>query len=104
MNRIVREYKSEIYFGLILAAVVTVSIYFSRFIPDRMFDMQITPALNVTTSTVALFGAWLMNENPEMKLIDIAIRSGFSSREAFARAFVGETGTTPVEWKKSSNS
>ena len=42
----------------------------------------------------------LMNENPEMKLTDVAVRSGFSSLSVFSRAFSRETGLSPSEWSK----
>lgn len=40
----------------------------------------------------------LMREYPEMKMTDVAIHSGFASREAFARTFTQITGTSPREW------
>ena len=42
----------------------------------------------------------LMRENPEMRVDDVASRSGFSSREVFTRVFSKETGMTPREWSK----
>ena len=45
----------------------------------------------------------LMTEQPEMRLADVATRSGFSSREAFARTFTQVTGLSPREWEKECN-
>ncbi len=42
----------------------------------------------------------LMRECPELKMADVAVRSGFSSRSAFSRIFIRETGQTPREWCK----
>lgn len=41
----------------------------------------------------------LMNEQPDLKIQDIADRCGFSSRRVFSQIFTRETGTTPTEWK-----
>ena len=45
----------------------------------------------------------LIRECPEMRLADVATRSGFSSREAFARTFTQMTGLSPREWGKKCN-
>lgn len=54
------NYHSEVVFGIVLAAVVVASTWFSQFIPDHIFDNILTPALNVCTATVGLFGAWII--------------------------------------------
>ena len=43
----------------------------------------------------------LMREHPEMRLQEIAERSGFSSATVFSRTFAKETGLTPTEWMES---
>ena len=40
----------------------------------------------------------LMREHPEMKLLEVAEQSGFSSATVFSRVFARETGKTPSEW------
>lgn len=40
----------------------------------------------------------LMTEQSDLKIQDIADRCGFSSRQAFYRTFLRETGQTPSEW------
>lgn len=45
----------------------------------------------------------LMRDYPELRLADVATRSGFSSREVFSRTFTTETGVTPGEWRKNCN-
>lgn len=42
----------------------------------------------------------IMRENSELKMADVAARSGFSSQSAFFRIFIRETGQTPREWCK----
>ena len=42
----------------------------------------------------------LMRECPELKLQEIAEKTGFSSATVFSRTFVKETGYTPTEWMK----
>ena len=42
----------------------------------------------------------IMRENSELKMADVAVRSGFSSQSAFSRTFTRETGQTPREWYK----
>lgn len=42
----------------------------------------------------------LLQENPDMRIEDVASGSGFSSREVFTRVFTKETGVTPREWSK----
>ena len=52
-----RDYWPEVLFGFVLALVVVTSTWFSQFIPDKLFDDVITPAMMVATVTVAFFGA-----------------------------------------------
>ena len=40
----------------------------------------------------------LMTEHPEMRMQDIAERSGFSSPGVFSRSFIRETGVAPSKW------
>lgn len=42
----------------------------------------------------------IMRENSELKMADVAVRSGFSSQSAFSRTFTRETGQPPREWCK----
>jgi AraC-like DNA-binding protein len=42
----------------------------------------------------------LMQENPDMKMTEIATLSGFSSPNVFSRVFSRETGVSPKEWSK----
>lgn len=42
----------------------------------------------------------IMRENSELKMADVAARSGFSSQSAFSKTFTRETGQTPREWYK----
>ena len=42
----------------------------------------------------------LMHECPELKLQEIAEKTGFSSATVFSRTFAKETGQTPTEWIK----
>ena len=45
----------------------------------------------------------LMTEQPELQIQDIADCCGFSSRQAFTRTFLRETGQTPSEWFSAQN-
>ena len=45
----------------------------------------------------------LMQEQPGMKMADIATRCGFSSRTAFTNTFTREVGISPTEWSKQKN-
>lgn len=42
----------------------------------------------------------LLRECPELKIEEIAIQSGFSSRSSFTQTFTKETGLSPREWSK----
>ena len=42
----------------------------------------------------------LMSENPELKMTEIASRSGFTSRSSFTQTFTREVGVSPREWSK----
>ena len=59
------NYHSEVIFGIVLGLIVIASTYLSQFITGDLFDLVITPALNVATSTVAFVGAWLIFRHSE---------------------------------------
>ena len=42
----------------------------------------------------------IMRENPDMKMVDVSDRAGFSSPTYFIRIFTSMTGQTPREWSK----
>lgn len=42
----------------------------------------------------------LMEQNPDMRVSEIATHSGFSSPTVFSRVFTRETGVLPSEWRK----
>ena len=42
----------------------------------------------------------LLRECPELKMADVASRSGFSSQSTFTKIFTKETGFTPRDWYK----
>ena len=42
----------------------------------------------------------LMTEQPDLKIEDVAIKSGFSSRSSFTQTFTKETGFSPREWNQ----
>ena len=65
MRKLFSEYGSEVLFGIILALVVVASTWLSQYIPERMFDYVLTPAMNVATATIGLFGAWIMLHRSE---------------------------------------
>lgn len=58
-------YRSEVAFGVIVAAVVVASTWLSQFIPVPVFDNILTPLFNVCTATIALFGAWIIFRHTE---------------------------------------
>lgn len=70
--------------------------YLSRFINDT-YDCSFYRFVNRYRIEEA---QRLMREYPEMKLADVATRSGFSSRESFARTFTQLIGLSPGEWSK----
>ena len=54
------NYKSEVFFGLVLLVLTALSHQMARFIPVALFDGVITAVQNACTITVCLFGAVLM--------------------------------------------
>lgn len=54
------DYRSEIIFGIVLGILVVFSYWAAAFIPEDIFEMFINPVQYVATTTVCLFGAWLM--------------------------------------------
>lgn len=69
MSKWVHEYKSELVFMLVVTVIVGASTYLSQFIPDKWFDVVITPATNVSTFTVGFLGAWVIFRHSEGLLI-----------------------------------
>ena len=59
------HYKAEIRFAVILIALVALSIWASRFIPDDYFDGAITPILMSASTAVALCCAWITARHTE---------------------------------------
>lgn len=59
------HYKAEIRFAVILTAIVALSIWASRFIPDEYFDNAITPILMSASTAVAFCLAWITARHTE---------------------------------------
>ena len=59
------NYKSEVLFGVVMVALVVLSTYLSRFIPDNIYDTILTPAFNVGTFTAAFAGMWIIFRHVE---------------------------------------
>lgn len=59
------NYKSEVIFGVVMVAIVALSTYLTRFIPDDVYDNVLTPVFNVCTFTVAFVGAWFIFRHSE---------------------------------------
>lgn len=62
---IIFHYKAEIRFAVILTAIVALSIWASRFIPEEYFDSAITPILMSASTAVALCCAWISFRHTE---------------------------------------
>lgn len=62
---LINHYRAEFRFILILVAVVALSIWASRFIPDNYFDRAITPILMSASTAVALCCAWITARHTE---------------------------------------
>ena len=62
---LINHYRAEFRFILILVAVVALSIWASRFIPDVYFDSAITPILMSASTAVALCCAWITARHTE---------------------------------------
>lgn len=62
---LINHYRAEFRFSLILVAVVALSIWASRFIPDDYFDSAITPILMSASTAVALCCAWITARHTE---------------------------------------
>ena len=54
------NYRSEVFFGLVVGLCVIASTYLSRFVPDEVFDNLLTPTFVVMTVSVCLGGAWIV--------------------------------------------
>jgi len=61
----ITHYKAEIRFAVILTAVVALSMWASRYIPDEYFDGAITPILMSASTAVALCCAWITVRHSE---------------------------------------
>ena len=48
------NYRSEFFFGLVLAIIAMTSTHLSKFIPNELFDNLITPTFIVMTVSVSL--------------------------------------------------
>lgn len=61
----ITHYKAEIRFAVIPTAVVALSMWASRYIPDEYFDGAITPILMSASTAVALCCAWITVRHSE---------------------------------------
>ena len=90
------NYRAEAVFGVVLVIIVGASTYLSQFINDT-YGCSFYQFVNRYRIEEA---QRLMRECPEMKLDDVATRSGFSSRSYFTQVFTKEVGFSPREWGK----
>lgn len=61
----INHYTSEIRFSALLFAVVALSVWVSRYIPEAYFDSAVTPILVSATTAVALCCAWITFRHTE---------------------------------------
>lgn len=54
------EYRSEVFFALVLSAMMVCSYWAASFIPEEVFDIYINPVQYIATVTVCFFGAWVV--------------------------------------------
>lgn len=59
LRQIWNDYKSELFFGLVLSVLLVASTFLSRLIPEDFFDNFLNPALSVAFAAVCFFGAAL---------------------------------------------
>lgn len=71
------NYRSEVFFFLILSAIVALSTWLSQWIPDEVFDNTITPILITATVTVATVGTWVLHRR----------NAGIKARKLFGCTF-----------------
>ena len=63
------EYRSEVIFGLVLIVLTVLSYWFASFIPEQIFEDYINPIEYISTSTVCLFGAFLLLSHKEQNTL-----------------------------------
>lgn len=54
------DYRSEVFFALVLSAMMVCSYWAASFIPEEVFDRYINPVQYIATVTVCFFGAWVV--------------------------------------------
>lgn len=54
------EYRSEVFFALVLSAMMVCSYWAASFIPEEVFDRYINPVQYIATVTVCFYGAWVV--------------------------------------------
>lgn len=59
------EYRSEVFFGLVLAALTVFSYWAAAFIPEDIFENCINPAQYVAIGIVCFYGAWVILRHQE---------------------------------------
>ena len=59
------EYRSEVFFGIVLAALTVFSYWAAAFIPEDIFEYCINPAQYVTIGIVCFYGAWVIFRHHE---------------------------------------
>ena len=64
-NNLWYNYKSEVFFGIVMVAIVALSSNLARFIPDTVYDNVLTPVFNVSTFVAAFVGAWFIFRHSE---------------------------------------
>lgn len=59
------DYKSEVIFTAVLAALTTLSYWLATFIPEPVFELYINPIEYIITISVCFFSAWLVWKHHE---------------------------------------
>ncbi len=54
------DYRSEVFFALVLSAMMVCSYWAASFIPEEVFDIYINPIQYIATVTVCFYGAWVV--------------------------------------------
>ena len=99
----VRDYVEDNYTKRIMVSDVASTLYMNKHYFERLFKKVVGKTFFTYLHEFRIRRAQILMLTTDMKIIEVAVNSGFSNLKSFNKLFKRVTGCTPSEYRKSTH-